>query len=433
VLVLSENDSQLLVRASRRGRPPTLSLHHLALALLLGVLQGARHLSTIWRRLSLEAIGPFAPVQVTYEAVRKRLLSRGVAALQQLFEHVTLGLAHLSQSPSACSLAPFASQIVALDESTLDRLRRLTDDLRNVPNRDPHLLPGKLACLFDLRTQRLVRVQFRADVLAACNTALLLLLEGLAPGSLILADLGYFSFPWFDYLTGQGYFWVSRLKDNVSYDLKEVFAYDDGTGLLDAVIWLGKYRANRAAHAVRLVCFTVGGTRYRYLTNVLSPSQLSMQEIAQLYARRWDIEMAFNLLKSELGLHLWWGACPQLVLAQLWIALILAQLLYGVQRHLALQAQVDPGEVSMHVLIELLSMSPVGPTPLLERLVQQGRALGLIRPSRRFTVTVPPIQPHMLCSAVPGQDCMRHARYARPKAPARSAPFVSRFQTQLLI
>ncbi|GAC1361466.1 MAG: hypothetical protein NVSMB38_45100 [Ktedonobacteraceae bacterium] len=434
VLVLSEKDSRLVADASRRrGRPPILSMHHLALALLLGGLQGAKHLSTIWRRLSLEAIGPFAPVQVSYEAVRKRLLTRGVDALHHLFERVTQGLAHLSQSSSACSLAPFASQIVALDESTLDRLRRLTDDLRNVPHRDPHLLPGKLACLFDLRTQRLVRVQFRADVLAACNTGLLLLLEGLAPGSLILADLGYFSFPWFDYLSGQGYFWVSRLKDTVSYDLKEVFAYDDATGLLDAIIWLGTYRANRAAHAVRLVCFPVDGTRYGYLTNVLNPSQLSMQDLAQLYARRWDIEMAFNLLKSELGLHVWWGACPDLVLAQLWIALIVAQLLYGVQMHLALQAQVDPSEVSMHVLIELVGMSPVGPTPLLERLVQQGRALGLIRPSRRYTVTVPPILPHMRCHPLQVQDSIRHARYARPKDPPRLAPFISRFQTQLLI
>ena len=434
VLVLSENDSRLVVPASRRrGRPATLSMHHLALALLLGVLQGAKHLTTIWRRLSLEAIGPFAPVHSTYEAVRKRLLTRGVDALRHLFEQVTLGLAHLSQHPSACSLAPFASQIVALDESTLDRLRRLTSDLRHVPNRDPHLLAGKLACLFDLRTQRLVRVHFRADVLAACNTGILLLLDGLAPGSLILADLGYFRFPWFDYLTGQGYFWVSRLKDNVSYDLLEVFAYDDATGLLDGIIGLGKHRANRAAHTARLVCFTLNGTRFRYLTNVLSPSQLSMQDLAQLYARRWDIEMAFNLLKSELGLHVWWGACPELVLAQLWIALILAQLLYGVQMHLARQAHVNPSQISMHVLIELVSMSPVGPTPVLERLVQQGRALGLIRPSRRYTVTVPPILPHMLCHPLQVHEATRHARYARPKDPPRLAPFISRFQTQLLI
>lgn len=436
-LVLAEQETHLSTRTARhRGCPARVTWPHLALALLLGVLQGARHLSTIWRRLSVETIGPFAPVQVTYEAVRKRLLTQGVAALQQVFEQVTRGLGQLSQHPSACTLAPFASQIVALDESTLDRLRRLTDALREVPNGDPHLLPGKLACLFDIRTQRLVRVQFRADVLAACNTALLLLLEGLAPGTLLLADLGYFSFPWFDYLTGQGYYWVSRLKDNVSYDLVEVFAYDDATSLLDTVIWLGKYRANRAAYPVRLICFTVGGTRYRYLTNVLSPTQLSMQDIARLYARRWDIEMAFNLLKSELGLHLWWGARPELVLVQLWVALILAQLLYGLQMHVALHAQVEPCEVSMPLLLELLDLTPAHPTPMLDFLLTKGRILGLIRPSRRLavTITVPPIEPHMRCEPPPSaHPPMRHARYAPPKTPPRSTPFLSPFLTQLLM
>lgn len=356
-------------------------------------------------------------------------------ALCQLFDLVSQALANWSQmqQPSALTLASFASQVVALDESTLDRLRRLTSDLRTLPNGDPHLLPGKVAGLFDLRAQRWLRVQFRADVLASCNTALLLLLEGLAPGSLILADLGYFSFPWFDYLTGQGFFWVSRLKENVTYEIKEVLAYDDRTGLLDAIVWLGKYRADRAAHAVRLVCFSGNGTRYHYLTNVLDASHLSMSDIAQLYARRWEIELAFKLLKCELGLHIWWGARPELVLIQLWIAFILAQLLHALQLHVALQAQVDPFDVSMHLLVELLRTSPVQPTPIIERLVQEGRALGLIRPSTRLQVVVPTPSSSAPCPPPTLQDLMRHARYAQRNPHPRPAPFVSRFHTQLLI
>jgi hypothetical protein len=374
-------------------------------------------------------------VKVTYEAVRKRLLRAGTAALQQLFEQVTQGLAHWSQAQqvSALSLAPFASQVVALDETTLDHLRRLTADRRELPSGDAHLLPGKVAGLFDLRAQRWLRVQFRADVLAYCNTGVLLLLECLAPGALILADLGYFSFPWFDYLTGQGYWWISRLKEGVSYEIKEVLAYDDYTGLLDAIVWLGKYRADRAASAVRLLIFSSQGKQYRYLTNVLDPTQLSMQDIAQLYARRWDSELAFKLLKCELGLHLWWGARPELVLIQLWLAFILAQLLHALQLHVALQAEVDPFDVSMHLLVEVLGIIPLGPTPIIDRLVQEGRALGLIRPSTRLKVIVPEIEPHMLCPPPTLKDLMRHARYAQRNAHPRAAPFVSRFSTQLLI
>lgn len=417
-----------------RGRPLQLSWLHLALALLMGVLQQDQHLSTIWRRLYLQPIGSFAPVHLTYEAVRKRLLSAGSALLEQLFDTVTSALAHLSQPlPSTLTLAPFATEVVALDESTLDGLRRLTQEQRDLPNGDPHLLPGKIAGLFDLRQQRWMRLQLRADVLAACNTGILLLLQGLAPGSLIVADLGYFSFPWFDYLTGEGYWWLSRLKQGVTYEIKQVLAYDERLGFLDAIVWLGKYRADRAAHAVRLVCYTVGDKPYAYLTNVLDPHQLSVQDIAQLYARRWDIELGFKLLKCELGLHIWWGARPELVLVQLWLALILAQLLHALQRHVALQAEVDPFDVSMPLLVEVLQLIPADSAPIVDQLVQHGRALGLLRPSSRLKVQLPQIQPHLYHTSADLTDVMRRARSAQRNSHPRSTPFLSRFSTQLLI
>lgn len=438
LLVQSQASSTSLMTNGKRprGRPPTLPLEQLWLALLIGVIRQAKHLSTIWRTLCLETTGSYAVVRVTYEAVRKRLLSAGTAPLQRLFETISQALTQrsLSHPPSsALSLAPFASQVVALDETTLDHLQRLTQDLREVPDGDAHLIPGKVAGLFDLRLQRWLRVQFRADVLAGCNTGILLLLEALAPGSLILADLGYFGFPWFDYLTDQGFFWVSRLKAKTTYEIKEVLAYDDHSGTLDAIVWLGTYRADRAAHAVRLVIFSFHGIQYRYLTNVLDPQQLSMQDIAQLYSRRWDIELAFKLLKCELGLHLWWGARTEVVLIQLWLSLILAQVLHALQLHVALQAEVEPFDVSMHLLVELLGTMPDGPTPVIERLVQQGRFLGLIRPSTRMQVVVPAVPLHTLRPALTLTDLVRRARYAQRNRYPRTAPFLSRFTTQLLI
>jgi hypothetical protein len=436
VLVLAHHTTAVQAPERQpRGRPALLPLSQLYLALLLGVLRQTPHLTTIWRRLYLQATGPFPAVHLTYEAVRTRLLRAGTAALEQFFRQVSHGLALWSQQqhPDALALAPFAHQVVALDETTFDRVRRLTDDLREVPNGDPHLLPGKLAGLFDLRQQRWVRLQFRADVRAGCNTGILLLLEGLTRGSLILADLGYFSFAWFDYLTGQGYWWVSRLKEGVTYEIKEVLAYDDHLGLLDAIVWVGTYRSDRAASLARLVCFSSHGTRYRYLTNVLSPTWLSLHDIAALYARRWDIELAFKLLKCELGLQLWWGARPELVLIQLWLALILAQLLHALQLQVARQAHVEPFDVSLHVLVEVLDLLPADTTPLIERLVQDGRALGLIRPAHRLQVEVPPSEPHMLCPPADLTQHVRHARYAQRNPHPTRAPFRSRFHTQLLL
>ena len=111
VLVFAHERTALQASQNRpRGRPPLLPLQQLYLTLLMGVLQHTSHLSTIWRRLYLEELSSFAPVQVTYEAVRKRLLSAGTTALAQLFETVSVGLTQWSQvqQPSALSLDPRA-------------------------------------------------------------------------------------------------------------------------------------------------------------------------------------------------------------------------------------------------------------------------------------------------------------------------------------
>lgn len=250
------------------------------------------------------------------------------------------------------------------------------------------LLAGKLAGLFDLRTQQWVRLQLRCDALAHCKTGVLMLIEGLPAGSLILADLGYFSFLWFDALTDLGYWWVSRVKPRASSQIHQVLSRCDET--MDALVWLGAYRSDHAAHAVRLIQFRFQGVLYRYFTNVTDPTLLSMADVAQLYARRWDIERAFAVLKEHVGLNLWWGCDPTLLIQQIYLTVIVAQVLHHLQLEIAAQAGVDPFEVSISTLLVLLRQANWRcEQGLVSTLVQQGRALHLIRPHSRIRVQAP--------------------------------------------
>src|SRR5260370_10152389 len=95
-----------------------------------------------------------------------------------------------------------------------------------------------------------------------------------------------------------------------------------------------------------MVIFSSANRQYGYLTDVLDPTHLSMQDIAQLYARRWDSELAFKLLKCEVGLQIWWAARPELVVIQLGIALLLARILHDLQFQCARQVAVDPYALS---------------------------------------------------------------------------------------
>jgi hypothetical protein len=60
-------------------------------------------------------------------------------------------LSPLVAQQSWAPLAPFASQVVALDETTLDPVARTLPLLRHCKKGAVELLPGKLAGLFDVR------------------------------------------------------------------------------------------------------------------------------------------------------------------------------------------------------------------------------------------------------------------------------------------
>jgi hypothetical protein len=140
---------------------------------------------------------------------------------------------------------------------------------------------------------------------------------------------------------------------------------------------------------VRLVRFQVGATTYQYITNVLHPSQLSLHEIAVLYARRWDIELAFKLIKRELQLHLFWSAKPGVLLLQVWAVLLIAQILHALQLEIAAKAGVDPFDVSLPLLVEYLPAWH--DVDFIALLLERGQAAGFIRPSRRIRIQTPSI------------------------------------------
>ena len=128
------------------------------------------------------------------------------------------------------------------------------------------------------------------------------LVAGLPTKSLILADLGYFGFAWFDDLTDAGYYWLSRLRARTSWT--PIHTFYDQDGIADQLVWLGAYRADGTRHAVRLITITRGTTTQRFVTNVCNPLLLPLHTVPVLYARRWDVELAYKLLKRDLHLHL---------------------------------------------------------------------------------------------------------------------------------
>jgi hypothetical protein len=392
------------------GHPRVLPACLLWTGLVVCTLRGFGQQSALWRLLSQHGLWSYPRLPITDDAVRKRLARNGTVPLEQLFGHVTAVLAERITPWLRQTIVLWATDVVVLDEITLDKVARLLPHLRSLPAGDPGLLAGALAAVFDVRRQQWREILYREDSLQNEKVLARTLLGGLTRGTLILADLGYFGFKWFDDLTDGGFFWLSRLRNRTSYEVIEVLYRQ--AEVIDAIVWLGAYRADRAKHAVRLIQFSAGGRTYRYITNVLDPAQLSIRDAARLYARRWDIEMAINTIKTHLGLHLLWSAKPVLIQQQVWAVLIIAQIFAAFRLEIAERAEVDIFDVSLPLLIEYFPRYAYAGTDPVEVFVAHGRELGFIRSSSRIAIQAPTIPPSAYHSPSTDLVLKRPPRYA---------------------
>src|SRR5258708_21523975 len=168
-------------------------------------------------------MGPLSTPWLARNGFVKRLLQAGLNSLQDLW---AVANARLAQTPSQAvpaTLAAFAPDIVCLDETRLDTVGRYLKPLRGLPTNDDACFAGKLVGLFDLRAQRWLRLEWREAVHENCRLAMLDFLQGLSVGSLLLFDLGYFSFLFLDTLTEWKLWWVCCYREKASYRIVHEF------------------------------------------------------------------------------------------------------------------------------------------------------------------------------------------------------------------
>ncbi len=405
--------------ASGPGRPRILPAMALWTGLLVCVLRGFSSQLDLWRLLALGHLWDYPRYPVSDQAIYARLAAGGTQPVAELFAHTSQVLTARLAPYVVTDLAPFATEVVALDHTDLDPIARRLPALRDLPPGDARLLPGQVAGLFDLRRQQWRHVQFIADPHQNEKITAREIVATLPAQSLLLCDLGFFGFAWFDDLTDQEQWYVSRLRQRTSYHVIHTFYAEHET--FDGLVWLGAYRADRAKHAVRLVRFRHQGQLHTYLTNVRDPRRLPLAEIARLYARRWDFELAANLVKQHLGLHLLWSAKEVVIQQQLWAVLLISQILQALRLEVAARAGVDPFDVSLALMIRWLPrLAAAGQDPLATFLAH-GRAVRFIRPSTRTTIHTPPISPDALIPLPPNLCLERTPRHANRKCGPRTS------------
>jgi len=145
------------------------------------------------------------------------------------------------------------------------------------------------------------------------------------PGATYVFDLGYYDYAWWKKLDDAQCRIVTRFKRNTPLAVIDELAVKAGGPVLsDRIGFLPQRqsggRRNPLRHAVREVQVkTDTGKVLRILSNDLDASA---EEIAELYKRRWAIELFFRWLKQVLKITRFLGTSENAVCIQIAVALI---------------------------------------------------------------------------------------------------------------
>ena len=274
-------------------------------------------------------------------------------------------------------MVPFAEHIYAIDDTTLDEILR-RNKFKEINGKSSQInLGGRLACALDLVTCQFAGILYTTNSTENEKAHVRPLLEGLGAGNMYIFDLGYFSFQFFDYLTERHSYFISRLKDKITY--KTIYTLAENSNYRDRVVYLGKYRSDQGAYPVRLVEILIENKWYAYVTNVLSPKKLNAGSIFVLYKQRWNIEMTFAAIKKGLGMSFIHLSHINGVLIQIWSTLITYQILQDLRLEIAYRSGWKEDDVSWEILIKRIGWYVERPREesLREWLVTNGEKLSI--------------------------------------------------------
>ena len=274
----------------------------------------------------------------------------GPEPMSKLFDRIAVPLA--TEGTPGCWLA--GRRLVAIDGTCLD--------LADTPRNDDFFGRPGVA-----KGERSAFPQARVVALAECGTHAMFevvigpyttsenalttdLLDRLESGMMVLADRGFYCFEAWQKARKTGADLCWRVKDNLK--LVSIEDLPDGSYLAE-VFHSTKDRNRRHPVRVRVIEYTIDDGRqptgpYRLITTILDPADAPAIELATAYAQRWEIETAFDELKThQRGPRaVLRSKSPDLVIQEIWGHLCTHYAIRSLMFDAAVEAGRDPDRVS---------------------------------------------------------------------------------------
>lgn len=151
-----------------------------------------------------------------------------------------------------------------------------------------------------------------------------------APGTIVVFDRGYVDYQWYERLTQDGVFFVTRLRHDAHYRVLERRAVPEHRHIRkDELIELGSHHYRQGSPLRRIEVWSE--PHQEVLVLLTNHLRFGSTTIAQIYRQRWQIEVFFRHLKQNLRIKTFVGTSANALHVQIWTALIAMLLLKYLQ------------------------------------------------------------------------------------------------------
>ena len=175
---------------------------------------------------------------------------------------------------------------------------------------------------------------------AATNDSFMLKPANYTSGDLLTFDRAYIDYAKFEELTRNGVIYVTKMKKNLVYAISDDTMYMTSDGKMSYRIQYVTFtkcvkEGEDIVHKARIITYVdIKKTRAKLISLLTNDMEMSIEEIIEIYRKRWEIELLFKQLKQNFPLRYFYGESSNAIKIQIWVTLIANLLIMILQKRI---------------------------------------------------------------------------------------------------
>ena len=175
---------------------------------------------------------------------------------------------------------------------------------------------------------------------AATNDSFMLKPANYTSGDILAFDRAYIDYAKFEELTRNGVIYVTKMKKNLVYAISDDTMYMTSGGKMSYRVQYVTFTkcvkdGKDIVHKARIITYVdIKKTRAKLISLLTNDMEMPIEEIVEIYRKRWEIELLFKQLKQNFPLRYFYGESSNAIKIQIWVTLIANLLIMVLQKRI---------------------------------------------------------------------------------------------------